>query len=365
MANRSEKRPAPWQPNLEIGRRRLFNQRLAGRGFQRPAEAVAWLGAVQAQDFAGAKWALGQRLQAATDAEVEQAFNQGAILRTHPMRPTWHFVVPADIRWLLALTGARVAARNAYRYRQLELDAADFRRSQTTFNQALAGGRALTREELRAGLHQAGLDTQGQRMAYLLMHAELDGLICSGPRRGKQFTYMLLEERVPPAALLERDQALAELLRRYFQSHGPATVHDFVWWSELTVADARRGLEGLKGELASEVIDGRAYWFSAAERAPAGEPEAAYLLPNYDECGSYKDRGAFFDPARYGEFGLSHALLLNGRVAGSWRRTLKKDAIVIETDFFEPPTPAERSAVAAAAERYGAFLGLQPVLEYT
>lgn len=229
---------------LEIAHRRLFNQQLTQPTFNNPADLVQWLGAVQAQDYAAAKWAVGQRLTGATDALIEQAVAAGAIIRTHILRPTWHFVAPADIRWLLALTAPRVNSLNAHYYRKLELDEAIFRQTNTVLEKALQGGKQLTRPELVAVLRQAGIEAEDLlRFGLIIMRAELDGVICSGARQGNQMTYALLEERVPPAPTLGREEALAEFARRYFTGHGPATLPDFVWWSGLTTTDARAGLK--------------------------------------------------------------------------------------------------------------------------
>ena len=183
-------------PNLEIAQRRLLNQHIAGAPLAEPCAVVAWLGVVQSQDYPAAKWAVGQRVQDATDTAIEQAFREGAILRTHVLRPTWHFVLPADIRWMLALTAPRVHAAMAYNYRLLELDDALFAESQAVLAKALQGGRQLTRPELVSALQQAGFAADNLRLSHLLIRAELDGLICSGARRGKQHTYALLDERV-------------------------------------------------------------------------------------------------------------------------------------------------------------------------
>jgi len=222
---------------------RLHNQRLSSTGFEKPVDVVRWLGAVQAQDFNAAKWALALRMRQATDAIVEETFNKGEILRTHVMRPTWHFVAPEDIRWLLQLTAPRVNLRAGPNYRKFELDTAVFKRSNKIFAKALEGGKHLTRPALKSMLDADGIDvTDPVRLAHVLLRAELDGVICSGPRIGKQFTYALLEERAPASKILDRDEALVELTQRYFRSHGPATLQDFVWWSGLTVEDARRGM---------------------------------------------------------------------------------------------------------------------------
>src|ERR1700736_2352993 len=183
------------RPVADIASRRLHTQRCSGEPFASAVEAVRWLGAVQSQDYAGAKWALGQRTRGATENELDRLFDEGAILRTHVMRPTWHFVLPEDIRWLLELTAPRIRLGLAARYRQLEIDEGVVARAGAAFTAALAGGRQLTRAELGKVLRAAGISPEGQRLPHLLSAAELDGLITSGPRQGKQFTYALLEER--------------------------------------------------------------------------------------------------------------------------------------------------------------------------
>jgi len=330
---------------------------------------VRWLGAIQAQDYAGAKWALGLRLRRITDTNIEQAVADGSILRTHVLRPTWHFVAPEDIRWLLALTAPRIHAANAYYYRSLELDQALFARSSVALVKALRDGQQLTRAELAAVLRQAGIKGSGLRLVYLIGSAELGGIICSGARRGKQFTYALLDDRVPPTKTLERDEALAELARRYFTSHGPATEEDFMWWSGLTRADIRSGLEMVKQQMAYEVIDGKMYWFAASGPLASKSSQAAFLLPNYDEyIVGYTDRTAIFDSSHSNKLDargnplFQHTILVKGRIVGTWKRILKKDALVIETKLFTRLTKAEDRSVALAIRRYGEFLELPVVL---
>src|SRR5947209_5039282 len=321
------------------------------------------MGAVQAQDFAAAKWALGLRLQGVTDDDIEQAFTHGAILRTHVMRPTWHFVSPADIRWLLALTAPRVQAASAYYSRKLELDDAVFKCTNAVLANALQGGKQLTRDELASALEQAGIATEGeQRVAYIVMRAELDGVICSGARRGKQFTYALLTERALQARTLARDEALAELTMRYFTSHGPATIQDFVWWSGLTVADASAGLAMVTSHLLHETIGGQRYWFSPSAPPAQDLSPLAYLLPNFDEYTvGYTDRSAIFDALHTNKLDprtglLSNAMVLDGQVIGTWKRTFKKNTIVIEANPFISLGDTETRAFAAAASRYAEFL---------
>lgn len=343
-----------------IASRRLAGQRLTQQPCATPAEVVAWLGAVQGQDFLGTLWALSLRMVGATEDVVERAFTEGSILRTHVLRPTWHFVTPADIRWLLALTAPRVHIASGYQYRRLELDDALTQRTNAVIADALRGGSLLTRVELGKALERAGINTTGLRLTYMMFRAELDGVICSGPRRGKQFTYALLDERVPPAARLTRDAALAELTRRYFTSHGPATVRDFVWWSGLTMADANAGLEMAAAHLAREALDGQTYWFGASMPPLAQPAHAALLLPTFDEfLVGYDDfgksmRGGHDMPANSP---FSSTIVIDGRVVGHWKRTLQRGKVIIERALFAPLSPADEAAVTAAAKRYGQFLG--------
>ena len=238
----------------EIARRRLYNQHLWGARCDSPEHVVSWLGAMQSQEFAYAKWSVAQRTNGAIDAAMDQALADGTILRTHVVRPTWHFVLPADIRWLLALTAPRVNALSAYYFRQLGLDDAVFRKTNALFSKVLRGGRQLTRTELATMVQRSGIAASGQRLGYILMRAELDAIICSGARRGKRQTYALFDERAPRAKRMRRDDALAELTRRYFVSRGPATLKDYVVWSSLTGAEGRIGLEMVRSRLEHDVI---------------------------------------------------------------------------------------------------------------
>ena len=350
----------------DLARLRLLHQHITRPASGTPATVVSRLGAVQAQDFTGAKWALGLRLKGATEAGIERAFNAGSILRTHLLRPTWHFVTPADIRWLLTLTAPRVNAANAPGYRRLGLDDHVFRRSNGALEKALGGGTQLTRDELRGVLRRAGVVTAGEsRMGHLLMRAELEGLICSGPRKGRQFTYALLDARVPPTRPVSREEALAELAGRYFTSRGPATVQDLAKWSGLTVADAKVGLEAAKLRLRREVVDGEDVWMPATGPAAGAASATTHLLSVYDEYFSgYKDRMAMAGPTHARTLNamgaaLGYLIVVDGRIVGTWRRAIRKDVVVIETRPFGPMTRTGTRDVAAAARRFGAFLGLR------
>jgi hypothetical protein len=345
---------------------RIVQQGIGQGRCKTAAEVVNWLGAVQAQDYPGAKWSLGMRMDSSTDARIEQAFNAGEILRTHVLRPTWHFVTPADIRWMLALTGPRVAAGNSFRLRQLELDESQLGRSSAIIAQALEGGRTLTRAELGERITAAGISTAGQRLPYMLMQAELEGLVCSGPRRGSQITYALLDERVPPAPPLEREEALAEITRRYFTGHAPASLKDFTWWSGLTVADAKTGLALLGSQVEQLEADGQTSYCCGPLPSGAHDAEAV-LLPTYDELlVGFSDfgrvRAGRGDPGIRSRF--DPRLLLGGEIAGSWQRTLKKNSAAIQVEPFRPLTSAEQQQVFSAAGRYGKFVELPVKVEF-
>jgi hypothetical protein len=355
----------------DIARRRLANQHLSSPTFRKPNDVVTYLGAVQAQDYAGAKWAIAQRTRGALDAAVEQALTAGTILRTHVLRPTWHFVAPADIRWMLALTAPRVNALMAYYDRKLELDDDVFRRSNRALTKALRDGTQLTRPELAQVLLRAGVDASlPQRLGHLMMRAELDAVVCSGARRGKQFTYALLEERVPPAAPFGRDESLHELTMRYFTTRGPATPQDFSWWSGLTVADAKKGLHLAEDQLESETIGNHTYWFDPAGKPRSQAASMAHLLPNYDEFFiAYKDRSAIGHALRTHDRDTvrqalsAHVIAVDGQLVGGWKRTITKDAVVIELNVLTRLTDAHQRLIVAAATRFGAFLELPVVVQ--
>ena len=323
----------------DVLRQRLHNQKLSSSELEKPADVVRWLGAVQAQDYGAAKWALALRMRNATHSLVEEAFNEGRIIRTHLLRPTWHFVAPEDIRWLLELTAPQINRRCGPNYRKYELDAAIFKRSNKVLTNALRGGKHLTRAVLKEALNKAGVATgDAVRLAHLMLRAELDGVVCSGPRVGKQFTYALLEERVRPAKPLTREEALEKLARRYFTSHGPATLQDFTWWSGLTAADARRGME-MAGKTTNTQI---------------ANPikNLCHLLPVFDEYFvAYKDRPA--GPGLTNWDLLGPTIIIDGTVVGTWKRV---NDTTITHNLLRPVNKSEQRAIAKATDRYLEFL---------
>ena len=163
---------------------RLLRQRIAGEGLKGPSDVARWMGAVQAQDYPGAKWALGLRTEAGTDSEIEAAFAAGEVVRTHVMRPTWHFLAPEDVYWMQALTASRVKKTLGSQFRALELDSALLRRCNALIVKSLRGGKQLTRAELGSALERAGIQAKGLRLTGIVMNSELEALICSGARRG-------------------------------------------------------------------------------------------------------------------------------------------------------------------------------------
>jgi hypothetical protein len=345
----------------DVIRRRLASQFLTSRGPTAARDVVRALGAVQAQDYAGAKWALGMRTRAESDADIERQVDDGRILRTHVLRPTWHFVAPEDIRWMLALTAPRVKQSMAYHGRNLGIDARTVRRSHDAIENALAGGRHLTRVELADALRRARVkDAAGQRLAHLVMEAELDAIIVSGARRGKQSTYALFDERVPASPPRERDESLHALARTYFTTRGPATVRDFSWWSGLSMADAKRGLDMVRGELERHGDDA---WF--VPRSPPRATASAFLLPNYDEYFiGYKDRSAIGQrinhtiPVTGGSANITHVALIDGELVGGWRRLAESDAVVVSIEFWARMTDAEHARIDRALRAFGKFLGV-------
>ena len=296
---------------LEVVARRLHAQRLTGEPHATAAEAVAWSGAVQAQVPVEARWSLGMRVAGATDASIQAACDRGEVLRTHVLRPTWHYVAAHDLAWIQRLTAPRVHALNAYHYRQSGLDGPALAQVHRTLERVLAGGEPLMRRELSAALGLSGVP-----LAMALVHAELELLIVSGPMRGKQQTHVLAGGRVPPPPARSREDDLAELARRYAQSHAAATPQDFAWWSSLPVSEATAALDAA-GD-------------AAPETAPP-EPPGALLLPTFDESVvAFRSRRYVLADGTATDELLTRAVLVHGRVAGTWRRSGARVEVDVE-----------------------------------
>ncbi|QNF32095.1 winged helix DNA-binding domain-containing protein [Adhaeribacter swui] len=353
----------------DIAPLRLQNQQITNTNFTTPSEMVHWLGAVQAQDYNMAKWAVGLRLPGSTNEQIEAALNNGHIIRTHILRPTWHLVAASDIRWMLELTAPHLKRIAAGYNRKLELDTPLFLKIFDLLTQALANQQELSRPELMLILQQAGIRTDELRSSHIMFQAEIEGLVCNGARRNKQFTYALLDEKVPPGSqTFTRPEALAELARRYFTSHGPATLPDFAWWSGLNLTDARLGLEGAKTYLLSETMAGQTYWFGEQAGFLNSTSESLYLLPAFDEfMVSYKDRTAALDLSRAKEAITGNGIfkpivVLNGKVVGTWKPIIKKQKITLDWQLFNPEEQLNPELVRSVQQRYFTFLDCNPEL---
>ena len=281
----------------DIARERLANHGLAGAVWPNPATAVARMGALQAQDYSASLWAAGIR-SGATQARVEAAITSGDIVRTWPMRGTLHMLAAADVRWMLDLMAARSIARARGRARQLEVDDQVLGRAAEHIERALAGGKRLTRRELYRLLDEAGIRPDGQRGIHILWQLSHRGLLCVGPRRGKDPTFVLFDDWVPPSPPLDRDEALIQLAVRYFSSHGPATERDLAWWSGLTLSDVRRAIDLAATRLESITVDDNVYWRGRETAVHSVRRDGVIFLPGFDEFVlGYTDRSVVLPPS--------------------------------------------------------------------
>lgn len=346
---------------VEILQRRLHNQQILGSKITSVPALVDYMGAMQSQEFNMAKWAIVLRLAKISETDIEEAFNTGKILRTHVLRPTWHFVSPENIRWMLALTAPHVQKLNGYTYNKFALDAKLLKRSADIICDALAGNNYLTREELQKLLSHKKIDAEGIPLSGIVMHAELEGLICSGPRRGKQFTYALMEERVKEVKAITRQEALLNMGKMFFATRGPATVQDMSYWSGLSITNCNLAAGELDKSFETVVIDGQKFYFRGGKSKSVSS--ACFLMPDYDEYGmSYKNKQAILGkldkvPVLAGPT-LSHMLIIDGKFAGSWTRVMKGNKPEIEAKPFEKLSDAGEAKVKKAVERYLKFFRL-------
>lgn len=354
---------------IHIPALRLLNQKIHTNLFKTPQELVTHLGAVQAQDYPMSKWALGLRLGNAKETAIEAALDAGELVRTHVLRPTWHIVSGSDARWMLALSGKHIKAAAASRDRDLGIDATLYTRTNDLIAKALEGGKHLTREEVMQELERGGVSTNSSRAVHFMMSAEVDGIVCNGIMRGKQHTYALLDEKVKPGPLLNREEALTALAERYFSSHAPATLADFHWWSGLPMPDARKGLESIKSRLHSFEHAGQLYFMAEPLDPSLLNQPSVLFLPAFDEYTvSYKDRSTVFDPQWHKAAITSNGIfkpiiVVNGLVVGIWKRTVQKNKVVIETEFFDPKDILPLETMETALRGFGDFLGLELVVK--
>jgi hypothetical protein len=348
----------------DIALLRLANQQIVATRCQEPVEVVASLGAMQAQDYLGTLWAIGLRLPAATETDIERAIADRTIIRTWPLRSTLHFVAAADVHWLLEFLGPRIVATAGLRHEQFGLDKTVLTRIRKVLVKALQSDQQLTRDEIYTLLQRARISVEGQRGYHILWRMGVDRIICFGARRGKQQTFTLLEEWSPKVRALDSDAALAELTLRYFQGHGPATLPDFVWWSGLKISDARIGLAMVSAKLESVTVNDTVYWMNPATLGRTGP--VVSLLPGFDEyLLGYRDRSAALDPfdaqkIQPGSNGIFAATIaINGKITGTWKRVFAKKSVAISTELFRSLTKAEARALEEAMGRYCEFLGME------
>jgi hypothetical protein len=341
---------------------RLLSQQVAVSSFKTARDLVGWMGAMQAQDYNMAKWAVGVRVPGSTDKIIEAAIDKGEILRTHLLRPTWHLVSADDIYWMLELTAPHIKASTKSRWKQLELSEAVINKSNKVIEKALTGGKHLSREELISKLEKAKIATNDQRAAHIMLAAELDRVVCSGATKQKKQTYALLAERVTYRKKFSKDEALAELAKKYFTSHGPATLQDFTWWSGLSVTNAKNALEMIRSGFISEKVGTQTFWISDSFSFPKSFKESVYLLPAYDEfIISYRDRSAsvlFKEKATMiSNNGIFRpVIVINGKVNGIWKRIRKKDKTIIETQFFKSTGKVSKNLIEKSVGSFGDFL---------
>ena len=343
---------------------RMASQRLVAEKCADPAAVVRWMGAMQAQDYGQAVWAVGVRTPASSRLEVEQAIADRSIVLTWLMRGTIHFVSAEDAAWMVQLFGPRLLAAASTRRKQLEIDQVVLSHTKSLFHEALRSGQPVPRSALMQALTQAGISPQGQRGYHLLWSLALEGFICFGPRQDNEQTFVLLEEWVPNPRNFSKEEALAELATRYFTSHGPTTLHDFANWTGLPMAEVRQGHEAIKANLLTEKVAGSTLWWSSAtSTATSLAPPKVCLLPGFDEYFlGYKDRSAVLAtehlsqicPGANGIF--KPMVVVDGQIVGTWKSKPNKNTIAIDAHIFLPVRVSHAELERTAAQ-YCRFLG--------
>jgi hypothetical protein len=321
---------------------RLINQQIAAQKFKTVKKLVGYMGALQAQDYAMGKLAIGLRLKNITDKPVEKAINHGEIIRTHALRGTWHFVAAEDLWWMLNLSADKIKKQLRTRHKQLELNEKDFSRSFGIISNMMKGGKHITREEIVLRLEKEKFNITENRTSFILLQAELEGIICKGKIVNNNHAYTLMDYWIPAKKELTREEAIAKLALKYFSSHGPATVQDFVWWSGLTLTEAKAALNNIKQHLTSLGVASHTYWLTSQTHIPSNHPDSVYLLPAFDEfIISYTDRSAALAAQHLKKVISSNGIfwpvvVINGQVTGIWKRSFTKDKIAIEMGYFKP-----------------------------
>ncbi len=354
----------------EISNLRLVSQRITGGKFKTAKEVVDWMGAIQAQDYAMSKWAIGLRVNDSTEKLISTTIDKGEIIRTHLMRPTWHLVSSEDIYWLLELTAPHVKSSMKGRHRELELSESILKKTNKIIRKSLQGNNHLTREDLVLILEAAGISTVNNRGSHIFLSAELDGIICNGTSKDKKQTYALLDERVVRTQNLTRDEALKKLAFKYFSSHGPATLRDFSWWSGLPAGDARNALEMIKMNFVSEGTGKEIFWYEKSLSLSSSAEDEVHLLPAYDEfLISYQSRSQSFSlehqKKAISENGFFRpVVVINGQVSGLWKRTLAKEKLIIEISLFQSPGRHLKDLIEKEVAAFGYFSEKKTEISY-
>ena len=354
----------------ELSNIRIISQKIEATEFRTANEVVGWMGAIQAQDYAMAKWAIGIRTLDSTDEIIEASLDKGEIIRTHLMRPTWHFVSAGDIYWMLELTAPQIKSSLKFRHKELELSGSVLTKSKLLLEKTLSNGLSLTREELAKEFIKVKIKTDGNRLYHLLVNSELDGLICSGLRKAGKHTYALLHERVPYKKVFTRDESLYKLAERYFTSHCPATLQDFVWWSGLSGKEARQAMESVKSGFVIEKIGPGKYLFPGSSSVPNHDKTSVHLLPAFDEfLISYKDRSASLSSAHNKKAVSSNGIfypviVVNGLVTGLWKRLIKKNKVIIEPVFYQQHNKTIKNLIEKKAYTFGHFINKETEVRY-
>lgn len=345
----------------EISDARLISQKINAPEDFNAKDIVSWMGAMQAQDYAMAKWAIGVRLRGSTDKSIQTSLDKGEILRIHLLRPTWHFVSSDDIYWMLQLSSQKIKSSLKTRHRELELSEPVHNKTRTIIERMLSGGENLTRDKLATEFLKAGIRTDENRLSHILFRAEMDGIICSWPLKEKKLSYSLLEERVPQKRELSKEEALAELAKRYFQSRCPATIQDFIWWSNLSKSDAKRAVDFVKPYFITESFNSAEYLLPTGFPGSLEKNNSVHLLPAFDEfLIGYRDRSSTLSMVNnkkaISNNGIFYpTIVVNGQVSGVWKRNVKGNKAVIQTDLFTATNKLINKEVEKAADRVHSF----------
>ena len=346
----------------EISNARLRSQKVEATEFSTAREIVSWMGAMQAQDYSMAKWAIGSRLSYPSDQRIESSIDKGEIIRIHVLRPTWHFVSSDDVYWMLELSAHKIKSSFKSRHKELGLTDSIITKTTGIIERTMENGKSSTRDELAKEFNKSGIRTDANRLSHILFHAEMDGIICSGPIKNNKPTYALLYERVPYKKNISKDEALAELAKRYFTSRCPATLEDFVWWSNLSVSDARKAIDHIKADFTSESIGTGKYLIPNSYSKPNPEKISVHFLPAYDEfLISYKDRSSSLalinNKSTVSDNGIFHpTIVVNGQVEGLWKRIIQKNKVIIEMNLFQKYDLQVRKQIEKKACQFGQFL---------